>query len=207
MKIQHGILIILGAIALPVLLATVPTAVLLRPWYLSRGSGLVAFVLMWLSVLLGLLQSCGMLRGLVRPADNLDLHEYTGVFALYVSLFHGLILIFDHYSRLSVGGVLIPFAANFRTGELALGTIALYLCLAPVVTTYLRQRMSPSTWRAVHLLSLVGFMAALLHGILTGTDTGLRPVFYMYLTAGASVALLAVYRSWLALRQGLAVSR
>jgi methionine sulfoxide reductase heme-binding subunit len=183
------------------LAAPVPLNQLLRPWYLSRGSGFIALGLLWLSVLIGLLQSCGLLKGWTNAASNIDLHDYLSVLSLYATLFHGLILIFDHYITLSVTDVLVPFATAYKTGTIALGIIALYLGFAATVTTYLRAGLSNRAWRIIHQLSLVGFFMALYHGVAMGSDTRLEPVVYFYLFTGLSVAALTIYRIILAFRK------
>lgn len=198
---RPGLLIgVLAGVVLVWAVLNVPLDQLLRPWYLSRASGLVALVVLWLSVVLGLLQSCGLLKGLTRPGANIDLHGYTSLLGLYLTLFHGLILIFDHYTRFTVAGVLIPFASTYEPGETALGIVAFYLFVIAVVTTYIRHRLTSSTWRALHLLSLVGFVAALVHGLQIGSDTSMQSVVYLYRFLGVSVAVLTIYRGWLALR-------
>lgn len=178
-------------------LTQTPVVGLLRPWYLSRASGLVAFALLWLSVLIGLLQSCGLLKGVTNAAANIDLHDFTGVASILATVFHLLILVFDHYIRLTVIDVLLPFAASYKPLLTTYGILALYLSVLATVTSYLRSSMSAKTWRTIHLSSLVGFVMALCHGFAMGSDTRLTPVFFFYLIAGASIGLLTLYRIWI----------
>jgi methionine sulfoxide reductase heme-binding subunit len=176
----------------------VPISDLMRPWYLSRGAGFVALGLLWLSVVVGLLQSCGLLKGLTSGAANIDLHDYVSVWSLYATLFHGLILTFDHYTALGTADVLVPFLTDYKPVQVALGIIALYLGVAATLTTYLRQKLSPAVWRVIHQLSLVGFFLALFHGLVLGTDSGLPAVAWFYRFAGISVGGLTLYRILLA---------
>jgi predicted ferric reductase len=181
--------------------APVPLTGLLRPWYLSRGSGFIALGLLWLSVVIGLMQSAGLLKGWTNAAANIDIHDYVSVISLYATLFHGLILIFDHYTSFSVIDVLVPFATAYKTGTVALGILALYLSVIATVTTYLRGKLPNRAWRIIHQLSLVGFFMALGHGLVMGSDSKLGPVVYFYLFTGLSTLALTIYRIVLATRR------
>ncbi|HLN62717.1 MAG TPA: ferric reductase-like transmembrane domain-containing protein [Symbiobacteriaceae bacterium] len=183
-----------AAYALPV-----PLGQLLRPWYLSRGSGIVAFALLWLSVAIGLMQSCGLLKGLTPAGANIDLHEHASVLALYTTLFHALILIMDNYMGLGVADVLVPFATTYKTTLMALGILGLYTVVAAIVTTYLRSSMSARVWRVIHQTSLVGFLFTIVHAVMMGTDSARPGMVSLYLFCGVSVAVLTVYRIYLSL--------
>lgn len=55
--------------------------------------------------------------------------------------------------------------------------------------------MGEADWKAVHWLSLPGFIAGLAHGILTGTDSQWLPVTILYLVTGAWVLTLMIFRA------------
>lgn len=167
---------------------------LLHPWYLTRAAGFVAFVLLWLSVCIGLLQSGGFFRGITSPLANLDLHAYASVASLYATTFHVVILLFDRYVTFTLAELLIPFHSKFEPALVGLGSLAFYIALGVTVTTYLRAKLRPLLWRAVHLTSLAAFGLALAHGALLGTDTGSPMASFLYRFCGLSVLVLAGYR-------------
>ncbi len=167
----------------------------LQPWYLTRASGITAYLLLWTAVAVGLLQSLGMLQGVTAPLANLDVHEHLSLWSLYATVFHAVILLWDSYVPFSLAAITVPMLSAFKPVLVSLGILTFYLGLLVTVTTYLRSRMAASTWRMIHLLSLVAFVMALAHGVLLGTDTSQPLVAYMYRFTGISVAGLAVYRT------------
>ena len=66
-------------------------------WYLSRGSALVSFVMLWLSMGLGLIISNKLARLWPGGPVAFDVHQYTSLLGLAFALFHALILMGDAY--------------------------------------------------------------------------------------------------------------
>lgn len=164
-------------------------------WYLARVSALVAFVLLWLSIALGL----GMTNRLARvwPGGPVafDLHQHTSLLGLALALFHALVLLGDQYMNYTVAQVLIPFASKaYRPLWVGLGQIGLYLMAIVGLSFFARSITGHRFWRAIHYLSFVVFLLALAHGLLSGTDTTAVWARGMYLSSGGSVLLLAIYR-------------
>lgn len=186
--------LVLSLAAAGLLLRTVNPAGLLHTWYLTRAAGLVAYVLLYLSVAVGLLQSLGVLRGLTAPAASLDVHEHLSLWALYATVFHAVILLWDSYIPFSAAALLLPFASGYEPAAVTLGVLATYTMLTAIVSTYLRTRLRPAHWRTLHLLSLAGFLFALVHGVAIGTDAGHPAVGYLHRFTGLSVGLLAAWR-------------
>jgi len=184
----------LSLAAAALLLRNVSPAELFNTWRLTRAAGLVAFALLYLSVAVGLLQSLGVLRGITAPAATVDVHEHLSLWALYATAFHALILLWDPYVPFRPAALLLPFASDYEPAAVALGVIATYTMLAATVSSYVRPRLRPAHWRAVHLLSLAGFLFALIHGVAIGTDTGRPAVGHLYRFTGLSAGLLAAWR-------------
>jgi len=190
-----GIAALLAAVVCSVLLLNhfSPEA-LLNTWYLTRSSGLVAYLFLWLSVCIGLLQSTGLVRGVAAAGAAIDIHEFTSLLGLSLATFHGVILLWDQYVSFTWSSLLIPFSSSFHPFLVGLGTLAFYLALAPAISSYVQARLSPKAWRILHLGSLVAFTFALVHGVLLGTDISNPAVGYCYRFTGISVALLTGYR-------------
>ncbi|MFJ6083116.1 FAD:protein FMN transferase [Streptomyces sp. NPDC092369] len=95
--------------------------------------------------------------------------------------------VIDSYVDITVVDVVVPFASNYQPLWLGLGTVALDLMLAVVVTSLLRARMGHRAWRAVHWLAYASWPVALVHGIGIGTDTGADWMTWLTVSCVAAV--------------------
>ncbi len=84
--------------------------------------------------------------------------------------------------------------ASYRPLRVALGVIALYLLLVVLVSSWLRRRIGYGVWRKLHALTFVIFALAFLHGVLSGSNSGMPWALGLYLGTGAVVILLAAHR-------------
>ena len=79
-------------------------------WYLSRGSAITAYFLLWLSMMLG----TGITNklGSLWPGlpSTIELHQYTSILGLFFGVFHGLILLGDKYINFTLAQILVPFS-------------------------------------------------------------------------------------------------
>jgi sulfoxide reductase heme-binding subunit YedZ len=162
-------------------------------WYLTRATGLVALVLLTLSMAFGLLSSVRYQRPAWPRFVTIGLHRNTSLLALAFTLIHIVTTVTDSFVPIHLQDVVIPFISAYRPLWLGLGAIAFDLMLALTVTSLLRTRMSYRSWRLVHWTSYLCWPVAVLHGLGTGTDTTARWV--LGLTA-ACVALIAVLTAW-----------
>lgn len=141
-------------------------------WYLGRGSGLVALVLLTLVLTLGILtRSRRALPALPRFAI-LAIHRNTGLLAVAFLVVHVTSLTLDPKAQLGLVDLLLPFRAGYRPLWVGLGTLTLDLLLAIVVTSLLRAHLSTRLWRGVHLLAYAAWPVAFLHGLGSGSDSG-----------------------------------
>jgi predicted ferric reductase len=187
------------AVSLPNLLPGL-TASLLGPaptayWYLSRSTAVVAYILLWLAMALGLMMTNKLAR--LWPGGPLafDLHEHASILGLAFGLFHALILLGDRYASYSLTQILVPFASG---GGLAtwvgLGQVGLYLMGVVGLSFYVRPLIGRAGWRLIHLLSFATFGLVLLHGVMSGSDTGAPWAQALYWLSGGSLLFLTVYR-------------
>lgn len=164
-------------------------------WYVARSSGIVAWALVTLSVVWGLLLSTRLLDRRPSPKWLLDLHRYLGGLAVVFTGFHLAGLVADNYVHFDLAGLLVPMASQWKPGPVAWGIVALYLLGAVEITSLLMKHMSRKMWHGIHLLSYLLFWTAAIHGAAAGTDAG-NPWY-----AGASigsialVSLLTIYRA------------
>ncbi|MFJ1971475.1 ferric reductase-like transmembrane domain-containing protein [Streptomyces sp. NPDC087903] len=141
-------------------------------WYANRATGAVCLVLFTVVVLLGIaVRLRGRLPGLPR-FGTVSLHRTLSLSATAFLALHIAVAVIDGYVDITALDVLVPFGSAYQPLWLGLGTVALDLMLAVLVTSLLRERVGHRAWRAVHRLAYASWPVALVHGIGIGTDTG-----------------------------------
>jgi len=164
-------------------------------WLASRALGIVAIVLLSLSVSLGLAMSGRLLRRPGLPAQLKRYHEASTLVTLGLIAAHGGVLLLDGYLRPSVAEVTLPFALGYRPFWTGLGVIGGWLALILAGSFYVRRWIGPKTWRRLHRWTLAVYVLALAHVIGAGTDgrsTWMLAVLTMLVTP--SVFVLAYRR-------------
>jgi predicted ferric reductase len=190
---------LLSAVLLPKWLPGLTTSVLGESpkmfWYLSRGSAMVGFGLLWMSMALGLIITNRIARLWPGGPVAFDLHQYVSLLGLGFGLFHGLILLGDHYINTNLLQVLVPFTnQTYKPVFVGLGQVAFYSWVLLVGSFYIRKQLSGKTWRLIHFVSFLTFTLVMMHGILSGTDSHSLWAGVMYWFAGGSLLLLLFYR-------------
>jgi predicted ferric reductase len=164
-------------------------------WFLSRGSAIAAYWLLWLSVALGISMTNKLARVWPGIASTYEIHQFTSLLGLGFALFHGLILMGDQYMNFSLVQVLLPFSTqSYRPGWVGIGQTAFYVWGVIVASFYLRKRIKAKNWRLLHYIGYACFMAVMVHSIFSGTDTTTAWFHYLYWFSGASLLFLLVYR-------------
>jgi methionine sulfoxide reductase heme-binding subunit len=162
-------------------------------WYTTRATGLVAMVLLTVSMAFGLLSSVGYQRPGLPRFVTVGLHRNSALLALAFTAAHVVTTITDGYAHIPVQDAFIPFISSYRPLWLGLGAVASDLLLALTITSLLRSRMSYRTWRVVHWTSYACWPVALVHGLGTGSDTPVRWVLFLTLLC---VAVITALLSW-----------
>jgi Ferric reductase like transmembrane component len=167
-------------------------------WYLTRGFGLVALILLTISVVLGITQAVRYARpGLPRFLVS-GLHRNASLLAVVVLTVHVTTAVMDSYAPIRVVDVFIPFVSKYRPIWTGLGALALDLLVALAVTSLLRERLGYRAWRAVHWSAYACWPVAVVHGLGTGSDSRLGSVQVLYVVCAAAV----VGALWWRLAQG-----
>ena len=133
-------------------------------WYAARAGGVLAYVLLSASAVLGMVLA----RKRTPPWPKFaveEVHRFltilTGVFlAIHVGA-----LLADSYTPFSLGQVLVPFASSYRPFGTALGIVALELLVAVALTNLVRRRIPRRLWRRAYFLTFGVWGAATLHGV------------------------------------------
>lgn len=162
-------------------------------WYLSRSNAVAAYVLLWLSMIFGLLMTNRMARLWPGGPGAFDLHQHTSLLGLAFALFHGLILLGDRYITATLAQVLTPFAySGYEPLWVGLGQLSLHSMALVGLSFYVKQWIGRTLWRLIHFLSFAIWLLSLLHALFSGSDTELLKGLYWI--SGGSVLLLTIYR-------------
>lgn len=165
-------------------------------WYLSRASGLTAYGLLWLSVVVGLLRTTGVAREQFRGQRFLALHRQAAWTGLAFAAFHALVLLGDRRVGADLLDLSVPFAmARHAPGWVGLGQLALYGGVAVAISFGLRARIGARAWRALHFASFTVFVLVLAHAVLAGSDAAAPWVAAFYSATAAVVASLTALRA------------
>jgi methionine sulfoxide reductase heme-binding subunit len=167
-------------------------------WYAARAAGVAAYVLVTVTVSLGLTMSSG--RRLLRwPRFAVeDVHRFAGILVGVFVALHVVTIAVDSYLRFSVDALVVPFVSSYRPLWTACGIVAAELLVALAVTNRLRRRLAYATWRRIHYANFAVWLAATLHGLAAGTDRGMWWLLALELPAVALVAVLTARRLRLA---------
>ncbi len=164
-------------------------------WYLSRASAMVAYLLAWLSMVLGVSMTNKLARLWPSGPVAFDLHQHTSLLSIAFALFHALILMGDKYIAYTLPQLLLPGASvNYKPLEVGLGQAALYLMVVVGLSFYVRKQITQKVWRLVHYLSFILFILVMAHGILSGTDSGAGWATSIYWVTGGGLLFLIIYR-------------
>jgi len=164
-------------------------------WYLSRSMAIISYLLIWLSVVWGLLMTTKLSRIWPGHVTTADLHKFISILGLGLATLHGLILMGDKYMNMSLAQFFIPFSVqSYRPGWVGLGQISLYLIALVVLSFYFRQFLGQKLWRFIHYLSFFTFFAVLIHGLAAGSDTITPGMFFVYYLTGTIAVFLTFYR-------------
>jgi DMSO/TMAO reductase YedYZ heme-binding membrane subunit len=163
-------------------------------WYLMRGSGLVALILLTLTVVGGVAN----VRRFATPrwprAVTALLHRNVALLSVAFLAVHIATAALDSYVPVGWFAALIPFTSRWDRFWVALGTAAVDLMVALVVTSLLRSRLKYRTWRAVHWLAYACWPLAIVHGFAAGTDSSTGWARGVYAGALISVAAAVAWR-------------
>jgi predicted ferric reductase len=139
-------------------------------WYVSRATGIASIVLLTTVLILGML-----LSGRRRPHGDqativMGMHRWLSLgMAVFIGL-HVLTAVVETYVSIDLISVVAPFTSGYSPFWVGLGTIAFDLLLAILVTSWLRDRIAPRTWRFVHVASYAMWPVAVVHGFALGTS-------------------------------------
>jgi DMSO/TMAO reductase YedYZ heme-binding membrane subunit len=145
-------------------------------WYVTRASGMVAAVLLILTLIWGLLITTKLIDRRGLPAWLTDLHRYLGGLSVVFIAVHMAALVFDNYLTFSWSDLFVPFASSWKAGPVAWGVGAFWGLVIVEGTSLAQRRMNRRLWRGLHFLAYPVALMTALHAAQAGTDAG-NPLF------------------------------
>jgi sulfoxide reductase heme-binding subunit YedZ len=139
-------------------------------WFITRSSGLVAFGLLTISLLLGLLTTGRALGGSAPRFVTQALHRNATLLALAFVVVHVGSILLDGYVPVGWAATVVPFTSGYRATWVAAGTTAFDLAILLTVTSLVRVRVGLRLWRLIHWLGYALWPLILVHYLGAGTD-------------------------------------
>jgi len=163
-------------------------------WLASRSAGIVAFILVALSVVLGLFMAGGMGTRPGYKRTMVKLHEQLALAAIIAIPVHGLLLLGDTWLSPGVAGVFVPFTMGYRPLWTGMGIIAGYLAFALGLTFYMRRRIGARRWRYAHRFIVLVYVLGVAHALGAGSDAGGIWLRAIVAASAIPIAVLLVLR-------------
>jgi DMSO/TMAO reductase YedYZ heme-binding membrane subunit len=133
-----------------------------------------------------------------------ELHRRISMLATVFLGLHVLTSVLDTYVHIGWASIVVPFTAGYDSFWVGVGAIALDLMIAVFVTSLLRSRLRPGTWRALHWLAYVSFPVAVAHTFGMGTDSRQPWVIALGVACVLAVVIAVLVRVSSANRQAVA---
>jgi len=164
-------------------------------WYLARGSAVIAYLLLWFTMVLGVTVTNKLVMKWPGLAKSNELHQYLSILGLSFGLFHGLVLLGDQFMNFSLWQIFVPFSTvSYRPLIVGLGQLGFYAWLVLVISFYVRKKIGAKGWRKIHFASYFTFLAVLVHAIIGGTDASLPWMQLVYWITGGLLLFFTIYR-------------
>jgi hypothetical protein len=163
-------------------------------WYISRTSALLAYLLLFINITLGLGLKTRYFNRLAAQWQKLDLHHFTAYLALGFIFLHVFSLLGDHYFNFGLTQLLVPFNSPYHPAWTALGTLSFYILLIIMLSSLTSQWLNTKAWRILHYFSFAAFFAILFHAINNGTETRFLWAQVLYVATGAIVVFMCLWR-------------
>jgi sulfoxide reductase heme-binding subunit YedZ len=167
-------------------------------WYLTRGSGTVALLLLTASVLLGVMNSNRWRTASWPRFLSYGLHRNVTLLAVAFTAVHVVTTITDAFAPIGWIDSVVPFLTPYRPFWMGMGTLAFDLLLALTITSFLRHRIGVRAWRLVHWLAYASWPVALLHSLGTGSDAKTGWLAALGVLSGLVVFAAVLWRVWVA---------
>ena len=163
-------------------------------WLASRASGVVALVLVTISVGIGLTMSAKLMRKRGLGPKLAAIHEQTALAGLIAIGVHAVTLLGDPWLHPSVAGISVPFVMGYRTLFTGLGIIAGWMAALLGLSYYFRRHIGAALWRKAHRATVIVYLLGVVHALGAGTDASTPWLRAFLLVTGVPIAVLFVHR-------------
>ena len=163
-------------------------------WNVARTGGFTAFILLTLSVAIGLALSLHWQTPRWPRIINNELHNFITLLALIFAAVHILAIWIDPFTSFSWSEMFIPFISHYRPLWMSFGIVSFYLGLAIGLSTWLRPVIGYKWWRRLHVLTLFLYIMVAVHGIASGSDSRTAWAVAIYLVSIFLIGTLLVMR-------------
>jgi predicted ferric reductase len=190
-----GVISIFGVIGVSALVSlshSLPLTSSKAYWFISRSSGVLAYVLLTLGVMWGLVQSGSILRPTIPPPLALGLHSLLNWTSLAMAALHALILLGDNFIKLTLGDIVIPFISPYRPLVVGLGVLGIYLMFLLALSFYARRQLGQKTFRTLHYASYLTYLLVTWHSLGAGSDS--QALWPLYVLSIGAVGFLTMWR-------------
>jgi len=161
-------------------------------WYLMRGSGVTALLLLTAVVVLGILTSRKTTLPTLPRFATMELHRSISLLAVIFLVIHVGTAVVDPYAQVGALDAVVPFLGSSQALMLGLGSLALDVFAAVIVSSVLMRHIGRRIWRTIHWFGYATWPLAFVHSLGMGSDSGtlwLRGVAVaMFVTIGSAVA-------------------
>jgi methionine sulfoxide reductase heme-binding subunit len=162
-------------------------------WLMARAFGLTAYVMLTLSVLVGLVLRARPFRSL-KPAAVTDLHRTLALLGLGSLVGHAVALVLDTTVQVSIPALFVPGLISYRPIWTSIGVLTAELMVVVYASFSQRKRIGAKNWRRLHWATYGIFAGATAHGLASGTDSSRPWAFAMYVAAVTAVAAATTWR-------------
>jgi len=163
-------------------------------WYMARGTGFVAVIMLTTSVALGILTSMRWSAPAWPRFVTSTLHKNISLLSVVFLAAHIATTVFDPVSPVHLLNAIIPFSGTYRPLSIGLGVVAVDLLAAVVISSVLKKHISHRTWRTIHWGAYACWPVAMLHGLGSGSDASTTWALAVYGTCAAVVMAGVAWR-------------
>ncbi|HLO35044.1 MAG TPA: ferric reductase-like transmembrane domain-containing protein [Candidatus Deferrimicrobium sp.] len=162
-------------------------------WFTTRGAGIVSLVLFSVVATLGLLAVARTQSARWPRFLTVELHRSLALLSVVFLGIHIVTAVLDPFTKLGLAAALVPLASSYRPLPVAFGVVSVYLGVAVIITSLLRERIGHRVWRAVHWASYAAWPLAVEHTLTAGSDSF---AIWMLAIQGACILLVSAALVW-----------
>jgi sulfoxide reductase heme-binding subunit YedZ len=173
-------------------------------WYLMRGSGVTSLLLLTGVVVLGILTSRKTSLPALPRFATMSLHRSISLLAVVFLVIHVSSAVIDPYAQVRLLDLAVPFLGSWQALMLGLGTLALDVFGAVIVSSLLMRHIGRRIWRTIHWFGYATWPLAFVHSLGIGSDSR---AIWLRAIAAAMLGTIAVALGWRVQRELLRRSK